>query len=93
MVEEKKVNAMPHNLIMENRSALTVSGVSDVDSFDEATVVIFTDMGELTVHGTNLHINKLSLDIGELTLEGKISSLVYANEQPRASGFFGKVFR
>jgi len=93
MTEDKKLNTMPHNLIMENRSALTVSGVSDVDSFDEQTVVIFTDMGELTVHGYNLHINKLSLDIGELTLEGKIASLAYTDSQPKAGGFFSKVFR
>lgn len=46
MTEESKVQALPHNLIMENRNRLTVSGVSDVDSFDEQTVVIFTQMGE-----------------------------------------------
>lgn len=96
MTEEKKINAMPHNVIMENRNSMTVSGVSDVDSFDEQTVVIFTDMGELTVQGSNLHINKLSLDIGELNLEGKIVSLTYANDGPRnhqSGGFFSKVFR
>ena len=95
MPEEKKISTMPHNLIMENRSTLTVSGVSDVDSFDEQSVVIFTDMGELTVRGSNLHINKLSLDIGELNLEGKIVSLAYSNDQPRGNtgGFFSKVFR
>ena len=93
MAEEKKAGAMPHNLILENRGALTVSGVCDVDSFDEQTVIIFTDMGELTVRGSNLHINKLTLDIGELTLEGKIVSLTYAGEQQRSGGFFSKVFR
>ena len=46
MTEENKVQALPHNLIMENRNRLTVSGVSDVDSFDEQTVVIFTQMGQ-----------------------------------------------
>ena len=53
MAEEKKAPAMPHNLILEDRRTLTVSGVSDVDSFDEQTVVVFTDMGELTVRGTD----------------------------------------
>lgn len=52
MTEENKVQALPHNLIMENRNRLTVSGVSDVDSFDEQTVVIFTQMGELSLEGT-----------------------------------------
>lgn len=53
MTEENKAQALPHNLIMENRNRLTVSGVSDVDSFDEQTVVIFTGMGELTVRGSD----------------------------------------
>lgn len=93
MADEKKMNAMPHNLILEDRRLLTVSGVSDVDSFDEQTVVVFTDMGELTVRGTGLHINKLSVEIGELLIEGKISSLYYSEETQKSSGFFGKVFR
>ena len=93
MNEEKKMQATQHNIIMENRKNLTVSGVSDVDSFDEQAVVIFTDMGELTVHGSDLHIIKLSVDIGELTMEGNISSLSYSDETPRGGGFFSKVFR
>jgi len=86
--------AMPHNIILEDRRMLTVSGVSDVDSFDENMVTIFTDMGELTVRGTDLHINRLSVEVGELLLEGKITSLAYQEQTPKtAGGFFGKVFR
>ena len=86
--------AMPHNIILEDRRLLTVSGVSDVDSFDERMVTVFTDMGELIVRGSDLHINRLSVEVGELLLEGKIISLTYQDEAPRnAGGFFGKVFR
>lgn len=86
--------AMPHNVIMEDRRLLTVSGVSDVDSFDERTVTVFTDMGELTIRGSDLHINRLSVEVGELLLEGRINSLTYQDETPKsAGGFFGKVFR
>ena len=60
----------PHNVIMEDRHTLTVSGISDVDSFDEQTVIVFTDMGELTVKGEGLHINRLSLEVGEIMIEG-----------------------
>jgi len=85
---------MPHNIILEDRRLLTVSGVSDVDSFDERTVTVLTDMGELIVRGTDLHINRLSVELGELLLEGRIISLTYQDETPRsAGGFFGKVFR
>lgn len=93
MAEEKRMNAMPHNLVLEDRRMLTVSGVSDVDSFDEETVIVFTDLGELTVRGKNLHINRLSVEVGELTVEGNIAALIYSDETPKNSGFFSKVFR
>lgn len=93
MTDEKRMNAMPHNLVLEDRRMLTVSGVSDVDSFDEETVIVFTDLGELTVRGKNLHINRLSVEVGELTVEGNIAALIYSDETPKNSGFFSKVFR
>ncbi|MDR2647788.1 MAG: sporulation protein YabP [Oscillospiraceae bacterium] len=94
MTEEKKQPAMPHNVVMEDRRLLTVSGVSDVDSFDEHSVSVFTDMGELIVRGDDLHINRLSVEVGELLLEGTIASLTYQDTQPKESGgFFRKVFR
>ncbi|MDR0531717.1 MAG: sporulation protein YabP [Oscillospiraceae bacterium] len=86
--------AVPHNIILEDRRLLTVSGVSDVDSFDENMVTVFTDMGELIVRGSDLHINRLSVEVGELLLEGKIVSLTYQEPAPKtAGGFFSKVFR
>ncbi len=92
-MEEKKTVSLPHNVIMEDRRLLTVSGVNDVDSFDEQTVIVFTEMGELTVRGSDLHINRLSVEVGELLIEGKIVSLAYSDEAPRNGGFFSKVFR
>ena len=86
--------AMPHNIILEDRRLLTISGVADVDSFDERMVTVFTDMGELTVRGSDLHINRLSVETGELLLEGKIVSLTYQEEAPKsAGGFFSRVLR
>ncbi len=84
----------PHNVIMEDRRTLTVSGISDVDSFDEQTVIVFTDMGELTVKGEGLHINRLSLEVGEIMIEGNISSLSYSDSKPtQEGGFWSRVFR
>ena len=93
MAEQKPVVKMPHHIILEDRHALSVSGVSDVDSFDEMTVIIYTDLGELTVKGEGLHINRLNIETGELSLEGQIQSLTYAEIQNRASGFFGRLFK
>ncbi len=91
--EEKKVLKKPHNLIMEDRKLLTVSGVSDIDSFDEQTVILFTDLGELTIKGYNLHINKLNVDTGELMVEGEIHLLSYTEEQPQRGGIISRLFK
>lgn len=86
---------MPHNISLEDRRHLTVSGVSDVDSFDEQTVSVFTDLGELTIKGEDLHINRLSLEMGELVVDGEISALTYSDHAKPQQGasFWGRVFR
>ncbi len=92
--EEKSAVKKPHNIILEDRRMLTVSGVSDVDSFDEQTVMLYTELGELTIRGSDLHMNKLNVETGEVYIEGNISSLSYQEEAPRSSGgFMGKLFR
>ncbi|MEE1011441.1 MAG: sporulation protein YabP, partial [Acutalibacteraceae bacterium] len=93
MADEKRIQNLPHNLVLEDRRMLTVSGVSDVDSFDEETVVVFTDLGELTIRGSNLHINRLSVEVGELSVEGNIAALIYSDDTPKSGGFFSRVFR
>ncbi|MBE6835237.1 MAG: sporulation protein YabP [Ruminococcaceae bacterium] len=93
MNEDKKLLSVPNNIIMEDRRMLTVSGVSDVDSFDEETVVVYTDLGLLTIRGNSLHINRLSVETGELSVEGEINSLAYTDSQPKNASFFSKVFR
>ena len=91
-MDEKRIK-MPHNLVMEDRRTLSITGVSDVDSFDEGTIIVFTDLGELSVRGSDLHIRKLTIAAGEVSLEGNISALSYADNAVKQTGFFGKVFR
>ena len=93
MNEDKKLLSVPNNIIMEDRRVLSVSGVSDVDSFDEQTVTVYTDLGLLTIRGSSLHINRLSVETGELSVEGEIDSLAYSDTQPKNASFFSKVFR
>ena len=76
-----------HNLILEERGSLTVTGVEDVDSFDEQTVVVYTGLGELTVRGNQLHIERIDLQAGELELQGQVDSMTYA-DQPAVRGGF-----
>ena len=90
---ENKDRALPHSLIMKDRKEISLTGVTDVDSFDECSIVAYTDYGELTINGSSLHINALNTDSGELTVDGEISSLVYLDNRPKSESFFKKVFR
>lgn len=83
-----------HNLILEGRNKLSVSGVTDVDRFDENTVLLYTSMGELTVKGTDLHVNDLSVESGEMNIEGEINSIVYGDPDRHSPlSFLGRIFR
>lgn len=93
MTDEKNIQKMPHNIIMENRKKLSVSGVTDIDSFDEQSIIAVTEMGELSIRGWDLHITRLNLEQGELMVDGEISSLTYTDTRPKAQGFFSKVLR
>lgn len=93
MTEEKRAGLIPHNCILEDRKTLSVSGVNDVGGFDEETITASTDYGDLTVRGEKMHITKLSLEIGELCIEGKISSISYSDVPDKSVGFFSRVFR
>lgn len=85
-----------HTVSIENRKKITITGVADVDSFDESVVLLATDMGFVTLHGEDLHISKLNLEEGQLIVEGEIAALEYADGDAfgdQGSGFWGKLFR
>ena len=77
-----------HHLILEDRERLSVSGVEEVESFDENTIVMHTSQGTLIIRGENLHIEKLSLDGGDLKVEGEIDSISYEDDQAGGKGGF-----
>ena len=72
----------PHKLTLNERSSLTMTGVSEVVSFDDTSVVLHTSLGTLVVHGSDLQLKTLSLDGGQVAINGSIAALVY--EQTRA---------
>ena len=82
-----------HHVILEERERLAVSGVEEVESFDENTIVMYTSRGTLVVRGENLHIEKLSLDGGDLKVEGDIDSLTYEDSGRERGGLFARLFR
>lgn len=83
--EKDKLSSKPHNVIIEDRSRISVSGVADVESFDDRQIVTMTSKGSLILRGTDLHIDKLSLDTGELVVTGLISELGYEETAPSGS--------
>lgn len=93
MNNEEKKSMGAHNLILEERGSLTVTGVEDIDSFDDQTVVIYTGLGELTVRGNQLHIERIDLQAGELELQGQVDALTYADQPVVRGGFFARIFR
>ena len=80
----------PHHLILEGREQLSVSGVEEVESFDENQIVMYTTKGTLVVRGENLHIEKLSLDGGDLKVEGDIDALTYEDGPREKGGLFSR---
>ncbi len=80
-----------HHLTLEDRERLTVSGVEEVESFDEATIVMVTAQGVLVVRGEGLHIEKLSLDGGDLKVEGLVESLTYEADRRTRGGFLSRL--
>lgn len=83
---------LPHGLTLTGRQALSVSGVTDVSAFDEGEISMDTSQGTLTVRGEQLHVEKLSLDRGELTLTGEIRSLEYDDETVPRGGLLRRLF-
>ena len=81
-----------HRLELDGRERLTVSGVEDVERFDETGIVMATSAGLLVVTGEDLHIGKLSLDGGELHVDGRIDSISYEEQGGGRAGWFGRLF-
>ena len=93
MPYEVSANAQYHRIALEGREKLTVGGVEDVERFDESCIIMSTCAGTLIVTGEGLHIDKLSLDGGELHVDGRICGLEYEEASSvRSGGFFSRLF-
>ena len=88
-------NTMPqaaHRLELIGREHLVISGVEDVERFDENGIVMTTSAGTLIITGSNLHIGQLNLDGGELHVDGQIDALQYEDDRLEGGGFFSRLF-
>lgn len=90
-----KTNVPEHDVIMRGRRLLDITGVKQVESFDNEEFLLDTVMGFLAIKGQNLQMKNLDVDKGIVSIKGKIFDLVYLDEQhgDKAKGFFSKLFR
>ena len=82
-----------HNLLLEDRNRLKLTGVTDVDSFDDGAVTAYTVQGELQITGEGLRVLSFNNDAGELLLEGTFRSFCYLDNAPKKSGLLSRLLR
>ncbi|KON85864.1 spore coat protein [Sporosarcina globispora] len=90
-----KANTQEHDVIMRGRRLLDITGVKQVESFDNEEFLLETVMGFLAIRGQNLQMKNLDVDKGIVSIKGKVFDLVYIDDQngDKAKGFFSKLFR
>ena len=81
----------PHKLTLNERKSLTMTGVTEVVSFDETAVVLKTSLGLLTIQGQDLKLKTLSLEGGQVAVDGEVYGLVYA--EPREDRLWHRLWR
>ena len=83
---------LPHKLTLNDRKSLTLTGVTEVVSFDDTSVLLRTELGALEIQGQHLQLKTLSIEGGQVAVDGHISAMIY--EEPRSSdGFWRRLFQ
>lgn len=95
-MEERTTAQKAHKIIIANRKSGVLNGVIDVLSFDVGEILLETELGMLTIKGKNLHVNRLTLEKGEIDIEGRIDSLNYSEVKAAAKqgeSLLGRLFK
>lgn len=91
--EEKQTNIM-QNIILENRKKLTLTGIKDVLSFDDEIVIVESELGLLNIKGIDLKVNKISVETGDVIVDGTIRAIEYSDkDMTHKQGLMGKIFK
>lgn len=94
-MEERVMKPTNHNINLHSRESAVITGVKDVLSFDAAEVLLDTEQGILMLRGQELHVSRLTLEKGEVDVDGRIDSLTYSDTGYGKSGdsFLGRLFK
>ncbi len=90
---DTRVQNNTHNLILENRHALTSTGVSSIISYDSKDVILETSMGILNVGGNDLNVSELSVQTGEVKITGDIEFIQYEKPKQERGNFLQRLVR
>lgn len=82
-----------HDLVLKDRKNLTLSGVNELNSFDEKGVDLITSLGYLSIRGDKIKITAFNNNTGDMEICGDFSALIYINESSKKDGFFSKLFK
>lgn len=95
-MEDLSGNSRVHKVVMTNRRNCTVNGVNDVLSFDIHEILLETEQGMLMIKGDDLHVSRLTLEKGEVDIDGKVDSFTYsdvANAGHKNESLLSRLFR
>ena len=95
-MEERTASKSGHKMVLSNRKNGVLNGVIDVLSFDVGEILLETELGMLMIKGSDLHVSRLTLDKGEVDIEGRIDSLVYSDVKKaskQAESLLGRLFK
>ncbi len=89
----EETNNIFHNIIVEGRKKLNISGIKDVISFDDETILLETVLGKLTIKGEGLNIISFNNETGDLSATGKLYAAVYISDTKQSGGLISRLFR
>lgn len=95
-MEERPAAQRAHKIIISNRKSSVLNGVIDVLSFDVGEILLETELGMLVIKGNDLHVKRLTLEKGEIDIEGRIDSLTYSevkNQTKQGESLLGRLFK
>lgn len=95
-MEDLNSSTRTHRMTMTNRKNCTINGVNDVLSFDIHEILLETEQGMLMIKGDDLHVSRLTLEKGEVDVDGRIDSFTYsdaAGSGHKSESLLSKLFR
>lgn len=93
---EERIQTRSHKMLVQNRGTANITGVKDVVSFDVNEVLLETELGMLTIRGKELHVSRLTVEKGEIDIDGRIDSFSYSDNTPAsksAQSFVSRLFK